>query len=91
MATILRANNTQEEVSPSNGSDFQLAEVKAIVDGWVEITYLSDGRIMLLNEEGKISDLPPNWAATELFNQGGRLWYEVIVGDVLVCEDHEFR
>lgn len=91
MATILRTNGTQEEVSPANGTDFQLDEVKAIVAGWVEVVGLYDGRIMLLNEEGKLQDMLPNQAATILFNQGGRMWYDVIVGDVLVCEDKEFR
>lgn len=90
MAIILRTDGTQEVCQPKNGTDFQLDEVKAVVNGWVEMVGLADGRIMLLNEEGKLHDLPVNAAATELFNQGGRMWYDWIVGDVLVCNDEEF-
>lgn len=91
MAEILRADGTSQQVQPRNGTDFQLDEVKAIVGGWVEIVGLADGRLMVCNEEGKLIGLPPNFAATELFNQGGRMWYDVIMGDVLVCGDEEFR
>ncbi|MEA2628997.1 MAG: hypothetical protein QOJ10_1457 [Chloroflexota bacterium] len=79
-----------EEVQPANGRDFKLAEAQALVGGMIEIHPLDDGRIIVINEEGKLEQLPINVEATILWRQtyGGR---DVIVGDVLVCKTSELR
>ena len=73
MATIIHFDGREEEVQPRNGTDFKLAELKPIVgegadpgDDHIEIYPLPDGRIMVLNEEGKIIGLPRNEKATAL-------------------------
>lgn len=91
MATIYYTNGNQEERQPANGTDWQLEELQAIVGGYIEIVGLHDGRLMILNEEGKLHWLPINQEATRLFNEGGRVWYDPILGDVLVCADTEVR
>lgn len=90
MAQILRTNGTWDNVQPANGSDFSLQEVQAIVGGYVELVRLWDGRIMLINEEGKLEGLPLNAEATRLFLVE-RDGYDVIVGDALVCDNDQFR
>ncbi len=89
MATILKTNGERKEVSPKNGSDFQLDELQSIVGGYIEILNLSNNRLMLVNEEGKIYGLPYNHEATELVVKEG--YHDVIVGDVLVCENSQVR
>lgn len=86
----LRRPTFTEEVFPANGKSFKLAEVQAFCGGYVEVLDLADGRIMIANEEGKIRGLPVNVEATFLFRQQ-RHSGEVVVGDVLVCKDSEFR
>lgn len=72
MATIYRPDGTQEERQPADGQSFQLAELQAIVgegapDGYIEIIpTATDGRIMVLNESGKLYGLPHNGQATAL-------------------------
>lgn len=66
MATIMYTDGTSKEVQPANGSDFQLKELQAIVDGHIEIVHLKDGRIMVIDEEGKLKDYPRNAQATKL-------------------------
>jgi hypothetical protein len=66
MATILYPNGQHEEVFPANGTDFQLAELQRMVGGSIEIVPTNDGRIMVLNEEGKLLGLPRNEQATAL-------------------------
>lgn len=66
MATIYYANGETKEVQPANGTDFKLKEVQDIVGGYVEVLRLNNGDIMLLNEEGKLIDLPRNEEATKL-------------------------
>ena len=51
--------------------------------GYIEVLTLNGNEIMVVNEEGKINNLPLNLQATELFG------LDVIVGDVLVCKDSE--
>ena|SRR5256885_2277434 len=68
MATIYRADGTTKEVQPENGTDFNLKEVQAIVGGYVEVIKLKDKRIMIINEEGKLTNLPRNEEATKLAN-----------------------
>ena len=40
MGTILRADGTQEEVQPENGVCYQLAQLRRIVGGHIEIVPL---------------------------------------------------
>lgn len=92
MALIYRASGDVENVEPKNGTDFQLEELKSIVGGWIEIKFLSDdkGRVMVLNEEGKLRNLPYNERATMLYR---KFVYEhdFIVGDVLICDKSQIK
>jgi hypothetical protein len=49
---------------------------------------LKDGKIMVVNEEGKLKDLPFNHAATKIYAEtySNR---DVIVGNALICEPNE--
>ena len=85
MATIIKADGRKIETQPKNGRDFKLEELKKIVGGYIEIVTLSDNKIMVINEEGKVNGLPINIIATQLFG------YDIIVGDVLVCNSDEVR
>lgn len=90
MATIYRANGTKEEVTPKNGMDFKLKELQKIVGGVIDIIGLDNGKIMVINDEGKLMYLPINMEATEMY-QSFYNTDDFIVGDVLVCEDEEVQ
>lgn len=66
MAEILYPDGRREITAPANGTNFTLAELQHIVEGYIEIVPTRDGRIMILNEEGKLLDLPRNEQATRL-------------------------
>lgn len=80
---ILFVDGREEFIEPKNGTDFSLEELRAIVGGYIEIVYLDDSRIMIVNEEGKIYRLPVNVKATFIVNGIGK--QDLIVGNVLVC------
>jgi len=84
---ILRSNGNDEGSIPANEHYYTLEELQAIVGGYIQMVDLADGRVMVLNEEGKLKDLPYNWQATNLFNAGVRVWFVPIAGDVLVCDE----
>jgi hypothetical protein len=82
-AVIIYADGKTQAVVPTNGRDFKLAQLKAIVGGYIKIIPTNvDDMIMVLNEEGKLLDLPYNEAATSMVNIFPT---DYIVGDVLVC------
>ena len=90
MAEIITADGTVREVQPANGKNFTLKELTPIVGGYIEIIYLNDGRLMIMNEEGKLSRLPDNEVATALARSSISP-DDYIVGDVLVCNQHEIK
>ena len=89
MAKIYRTNGDVENVEPKNGTDFQLDELQAIVCGYIECLNLTDGTLLVCNEEGKLMHLPYNAKATELIRKNG--YNDYIVGDALVCKSDEVR
>lgn len=98
-AIILAAEGSSREIAPTNGTGFTVAEVTEII-GEFEVVGLSRTHLMLMNEDGKARGLPPNSAATWLFQAAmdsipvpkeyARLWAEAnegpILGDVVVCD-----
>lgn len=89
MATIIKTDGAQIEVQPKNGTDFQLEELNEIVGGFIEIVYLRNGLIMVVNEEGKLNNLPLNEVATRVCLLNG--YPDTIVGNVLVCKSEEVK
>lgn len=89
MAYIYKSNGEVIETSPKNGKDFSLKELKEIVGGYIEIINLGDD-YMVVNEEGKLLDLPINLSATRLYRLFTRVG-DYIVGDVLICDKFQIR
>lgn len=87
-AKWLKANGDVVDVTPKNGRDFQLDELKRFVGGFIEIVRINDKQIMVVNEEGKLNRLPYNSLATEalILAYQGRV-DDYIVGDVLLCDN----
>lgn len=66
-AMIYYPDGSHKPVSPKNGTDFSLEELRAIVGGYIEVIYLPDSiHIMVINEEGRVKNLPRNEKATQL-------------------------
>lgn len=86
MATIYKTNGEVLQTTPKNGKDFSLEEMQAIVGGYIEIVYLDNGQLMIVNEEGKINGSPLNDNASMLVG-----YTDLIMGDVLVCESKQVK
>ncbi len=81
-AFIYQANGEIIPITPKNNVSFTLKEMQDIVGGYIELIYLKDGRLMIVNEEGKMNELKPNPEASKL------IMYDYIVGDVLVTPEN---
>lgn len=86
-AKIYKADGSIIDVKPNNGTDFSLEELQEIVGGYIEIVGLMDNEIMVINEEGKLIDLPFNETATQMYQEVDG-FYDYIAGDVLVCDSN---
>lgn len=85
-ATLYKTNGEQKKVTPKNGTDFSLRELQDFVGGYIQCCYFpNDNRVMVINEEGKLDNLPINRQATEIY-QKEIYRGDYIVGDALVCD-----
>lgn len=87
MATFIKTTGEEKEVKPRNGKWFGLAELQELVGGYIEIVAAKDGRLMVINGEGKLKEAPQvNRKATEAYVYGDR---DMIFGDVILCTEKE--
>lgn len=54
MAKIIKTDGTIVEVTPQNGTDFQLEELQKIVGGYIEVLRLTDNEIMVAKRGRKV-------------------------------------
>ena len=82
MAYLIKASGEKIQTSPRNKKNFTLEELQAYVGGRIQIVKTKDDkRLMVINEEGKLFKLAPNFRATELYEYGCD---DMVVGDVLL-------
>ena len=87
MAKLIKTSGEVIDVTPKKeGGCFTLEELKGFVGGWIECIYVSPTQVMVINEEGKLLNLPYNTVATETFRMAFQPTDDFIVGDALVCE-----
>lgn len=91
MARLYKTTGEIVEVKPENGSDFSLEELQSFVDGYIEIAYLDSERVIVINEEGKIKNLPYNENATAEYNRVMRCRADYIAGDALICKHNQIK
>lgn len=55
MATLIKADGTQKEIQPQNGTDFCLEELQKYVDGYIQVIALrnQEDEILVINEDGE--------------------------------------
>ena len=83
MARVLYVDGTQATVMPASPPSFSLEELQAMVGGWIEVVYLPDGRLMVIDEEGKLKGYQRNEQATRL--AAGRLMFgDYIAGTAVI-------
>lgn len=83
MASHYKVNCAAAMVLPANGAAFSLSELQGFVGGYIEFARrLADGRIMFVNEAGRLHSLPFNFGASVLCDLD-------IVGDAILCSPTE--
>lgn len=92
MAKIFNTDGTTREIEPKNGTDFQLEEMREVVGGYIELVDLRDGRLLVINEEGKLYNMDVNLAATSIAHAARAIAdWDIIVGNVLLCNSDQIK
>ena len=91
MAEIIYPNGESLPFEPKDGKEFSLKELQDAVGGLIEVVSLSNGKLMIINEEGKFKNLESNHVATELFTPESRIFPDHIVGNAIVMEREEME
>lgn len=90
-------DGTEAQTLPANNKFFTLKELHRLVGGLIEYHALPSGRVLIMNEEGRLKNLPRNDAAT-------RIWCDeypiekypennsqLVVGDVILFESDDVQ
>lgn len=91
MATKFSADGSSEEINVPDGRE-GLKLCQSLIGGYVEVLYFTDGTAMLINEEGKINDLPLNRFATVIASvKGGLFEGDYISGNAIFLSRDEVK
>lgn len=84
-AKIIYTDKEAEDYTPKNGRTFELDELQGIVGGYVEPIRLNDGRMIIVDEEGKSKNKAVNIPATNILRRD-HYTTDYIVGTAIVCD-----
>lgn len=66
MATVYAVDGSTRTVEPKNGKDFKLRELQEIVEGYIQVIYLTPGADKEVADEGPVvAAQAPGWGKTE--------------------------
>ena len=87
-AQLISVDGTRRDLTPKNGKTFKfVGEAYDLIGArMIQICETHDGRLLLVDEEGKLTGKPINVAATALYAYGA---VDPIVGDAIVCDTHQ--
>ena len=85
---IIKTDGSKHVIAPKNGKKFELEELQAFVGGFIQVIHLSKNKLLVVNEEGKLHNLPMNEKATALAQYCNAIFpTDCIVGDAVVIEN----
>ena len=84
-AKIIYTDKEDKDYTPKNGKTFEFDELKGIVGGHFEIVWLNDGRMIIVDEDGKSKGKAVNIPATNILRRD-HYTTDYIVGTAIVCD-----
>ena len=80
---IINTDNSITEITPNKDNLFSLEELQKIVGGYIEMVFLPNNFVLVVNEEGKLNQLPINIKASLIMKEFNI--NDFIVGNALYC------
>lgn len=84
-AKIIYTDKEAEDYTPKNGKTFALTEMQEIIGGYIEPIRLNNGRMIIVDEDGKSKDKAVNIPATNILRRD-HYTTDYIVGTAIVCD-----
>ena len=85
-AKIIYTDKEAEDYTPKNGKTFALTEMQEIIGGYIEPIRLNDGRMIIVDEDGKSKNKAVNIPVTNILRRD-HFTTDYIVGTAIVCDD----
>ena len=96
--TLYLSDGASMPINPQNGKRFTFKELYSVLEcSMIEIVYLLDGTMLLIDEEGRfkkspvINDQATEVALTALAKEGRTLMGGTIVGHAVHCSEEHLR
>lgn len=84
---VIHTDGALTAVKPKDFKKFTLEELQAFVGGFILVINLTEDKLLVVNEEGKLHNLPVNEKATALAHGCNAIFAsDYIVGDAVVIE-----
>jgi hypothetical protein len=92
-AILFKTSGMMLDATPKNGKTYTLKEMQSMVNGLIQVIDLSPAvnALMVMNEEGKLLELPLNVNATRIFRMAFEGTDDFVVGDVLICKKNQMN
>ena len=84
-AKIIYTDKEDEDYTPKNGKTFGKTEMYGIVEGYIDIIRLNDGRVIIVDSQGKALNKAVNIPATNILRRD-HFTTDYIVGTAIVCD-----
>ena len=84
-AKIIYTDKEAEDYTPKNGKTFGKTEMYGIVEGYINIIRLNDGRVIIFDSQGKALNKAVNIPATNILRRD-HYTTDYIVGTAIVCD-----
>ena len=85
LAKIIYTDKEAEDYTPKNGKTFGKTEMYGIVEGYIDIIRLNDGRVIIVDSQGKALNKAVNIPATNILRRD-HFTTDYIVGTAIVCD-----
>jgi hypothetical protein len=85
MAKLYEPSGRDSDYTPRNGKKFTLAELQALVGGYIEMVRIPGDAgkwVLFVDEDGRLKGLKPNVRASQIAGQ-------LIVGNAVLCSPKE--
>lgn len=84
-AELITTQGEYKTIKPKNNKNFTLNELQGFVGGYIEIVPSKyDGKVLIINEEGKNLNLPYNQLATRDYKYNET---DVIMGNAVLADN----
>jgi len=85
MAVIIKICGKKENIEPKDEKVFSLKELQEAVGGYIELVSIDDGKLMVVDEEGKLK------ADAQVNEEASRIAGQQIVGQVLIIDKNQIE